>query len=122
MNEGLENDYINWSGAIEHAQLVSERSGMETCGYVVDSRVIICINHSDIRGRFALSVDDCVAVYAAMERGTLNGVWHSHPDGTRYPSSHDWDGHPQGATMFIIALTSLGATILQFGEEGNGAH
>lgn len=101
-----EDDVYDWSGAIQHSQyiVIAEGHSAEACGFIEDREVIWVRNVAREPGQFAFSERDCERVYDALERGTLNGVWHSHPGGHAEPSDHDWLSQPRGIPMFIVAL------------------
>lgn len=99
-------DMYNWAAAIKEAQDVVHAQGpsAEACGFIEDSVVVVVPNIARGTGEFAFSERDCERVYDALERGALNGVWHSHPGGHPQPSEHDWMSQPRGVDMYIIVL------------------
>lgn len=111
--------WLDWSDAIDAArEAMRFGQDIEVCGYITAGRVVLCENQSAEHGRFALSDDDCMLVYDALENGVLDGVWHSHPHGETEPSSHDWEGHPQGVPMYILCMSDIwDPEVRRFGPE-----
>lgn len=110
----------DWSLAIKaaHDQVAMFGPEAEACGYVEDARIVVCRNNSREPGTFAFTDIDCIAVYDAMERGVLDGVWHSHPKGQKAPSTPDWDNMPRGVPMYIVVLDEKAAHhIMRFDED-----
>lgn len=100
---------------------------MEACGYLRrvehDFRVnftSVPVENFDSTGRFAYSHDDAMRVFELLDAGNLLGLWHSHPDGNTQPSRQDWDGHPRGVPMFIVALDQddpRAASVVRYDDE-----
>ena len=112
---------IDWTPAIEMSRVAAEMYGLtaEACGYIVSGRVVLCTNVARETGLFAFSDADSMAVYAALEQGTLDGIWHSHPLGHDRPSAYDWNGHPRGVSMYIVVLDQgwIDARVLLFDDS-----
>lgn len=110
---------LEWSEAIDAArEAMRFGQDIEVCGYIAAGRVVLCENKSAEHGQFAFSDDDCVRVYDALENGSLEGVWHSHPHGHSEPSNLDWQGHPQGVPMYIMCMVdNWYPEVRRFGPE-----
>ena len=108
---------LDWSAAVGAARTAVLHGGpeMEACGIVEDGKIIVKINVSRDPGTFAFSHKDCIAVYEAMESGSLEGIWHSHPRGHKAPSERDWLNHPRNVPLYIVVLeNATDATVLRF--------
>lgn len=114
-----EPDSIDWAPAKQAARDAVERDGLkaEACGIVVSGRVLLHTNVARETGRFAFSDEDSVATYDALEAGTLDGIWHSHPLGHMDPSPHDWDGHPHGIAMYIVMLVGKSEYVTRWDDH-----
>jgi len=112
----------NWHTAVFAARRAVALFGpdVEACGYIIRLKdwsrqfVVVCRNIRKEPGMFALADEDCMSVYDAMERGTLGGVWHSHPKGHHEPSFLDWEAHPRGTPMFIVVLEESRSIVVKY--------
>lgn len=89
----------------------AEEHPHEACGVIVQGEVIKLRNvASDPEHFFAFDGEDLVSVYTKYN--DIEGVWHSHPNGKVTPSQPDWDHHPKGKRMLIVA----GGEVHEYGE------
>lgn len=61
---------------------------------------------------FIMDYEQQCALYA--QNGRPDGVWHSHPNGDPLPSEADYEHHPKGMRMFIVA----GGEVYDYGVPG----
>lgn len=91
-------------GALRRAILgqAATQPGAEVCGLVYGSQVVPVQNVSaDPASQFIMSASDLLAAYNML--GEPDGIYHSHPRGTRVPSYLDTQGAMPGMRYFIAA-------------------
>jgi len=72
----------------------------EVCGVVIDETALLVPNRATGDAQFRMTVDD-LRLVPGIER--MTGVWHSHPDRFPHPSQEDWELHPDGFDLLIVA-------------------
>jgi proteasome lid subunit RPN8/RPN11 len=75
----------------------------EACGVIVDEVVIVEIPNVHKEPATFFEMDPEVLLDVYEEYGTIDGVWHSHPNGDPFPSDADRAGAPPGVPYYIVA-------------------
>lgn len=73
----------------------------EACGLMWGAEVEEVTNVAKSNGAFIMDYAQQCALYE--RHGIPDGVWHSHPNGETQPSEYDFEFHPKGMRMYIVA-------------------
>ena len=79
----------------------------ELCGLLYGDELLGINNVArNRRAEYAMDIDE--QTEAMLERGWPDAIWHTHPGGTRAPSSLDTATHPAGIRMVIATAGWIG--------------
>jgi|SRR6478609_2046337 len=97
-------------------------TGRERCGFVREDADGFCWFYevpNEAKGEgdfFEISAE--VYYEFVMAPGFLLGVWHSHPGGKPYPSSMDWEWHPDPKLLLFIVADGVARCYFDKKEVG----